>query len=163
MCVGRLEANHLVVGYFVTFVDDHTCYVWVYILKRRDEVYQCFCEWKIQVEKASERKIKVLCTDNGGEYTSAEFTSYLTSEGIRHEMAIPHTPQQNGVSERFNRTLIECVHTLLALTMRKPLALWFALSQFDQLLLWVHSTIFSCIIWMYLQLFCTESSQRRCT
>ena len=48
-----------------------------------------------------------------GEYISTEFTSCLTSEGIRHELTIPYTPQQNGVSERLNRTLVECVRTML--------------------------------------------------
>ena len=64
--------------YFVTFIDDHTRYAWIYILKRKDEVFQRFCEWKALVEKTSGRKIKTFRTDNGGEYTSTEFTSYLT-------------------------------------------------------------------------------------
>ena len=79
-----------------------------------DEVFQRFCEWKALVEKTSGRKIKTFRTDNGGEYTSTEFTSYLTREGIRHERTLPYTPQQNGVSERLNRTLVECVRTMLA-------------------------------------------------
>lgn len=59
------------------------------------------------------RKVKSIRTDNGGEYTSAEFTSYLTTKSIRHELTIPYTPQQNGVSERLNRTLVEFVRTML--------------------------------------------------
>ena len=51
MCVGRGE-------YFVTFIDDHTRYAWIYILKRKDEEFQRFCEWKALVEKTSSRKIK---------------------------------------------------------------------------------------------------------
>ena len=66
------------------------------------------------MEKSSGRKIKTLRSDNGGEYTSTEFTSFLTKEGIKHELTIPHTPQQNGVAERLNRTLIEGVRTMLA-------------------------------------------------
>lgn len=58
--------------------------------------------------------MKTLRSDNGGEYTSKEFTSYLAKEGIKHELMIPHTPQQNGVAERLNRTLIKGVHTMLA-------------------------------------------------
>ena len=100
--------------YFVTFVDDHTRHVWVYILKRKGEVFQRFQEWKALVEKSSGRKVKTLRSDNGGEYISTEFTSYLTKEGIKHELTIPHTPQQNGVAERLNRTLVEGVRTMLA-------------------------------------------------
>ena len=52
--------------------------------------------------------------DNGGEYTSAEFHNYLKKEGIRHERTIPKAPEQNGVSERMNRTLVESVSSMLA-------------------------------------------------
>lgn len=100
--------------YFVTFIDDHTRHVWVYILKRKDEVFQRFKEWRALVEKSSGKQIKTLRTDNGGEYTSTEFTSYLLKEGIKHELTAPHTPQQNGVAERLNRTLVEGVRTMLA-------------------------------------------------
>ena len=100
--------------YFVTFVDDHTRHVWVYILKHKGEVLQRFQEWKALVEKLSGRHVKTLRSDNGGEYNSREFTSYLTKEGIKHELTTPHTPRQNGVAERLNRTLIEGVCTMLA-------------------------------------------------
>ena len=88
--------------------------MWVYILKHKDEVFRRFQEWKAQVEKSSGRQIKALRSDNGGEYTSNEFESYLTKEGIKHELTTPHTPEQNGVAERLNRTLIEGVRTMLA-------------------------------------------------
>ena len=112
---GKIGTRSLGGGeYFVTFVDDHTRHVWVYILKHKDDVLQRFREWKALVEKSSGRMIKTLRTDNGGEYISTEFNLYLTKEGIKHELTIPHTPQQNGVAERLNRTLIEGVHTMLA-------------------------------------------------
>lgn len=57
----------------VTFVDDCTHYTWVYMLKHKSEVFNCFCEWKAQVEKFSGRPVKALRTDNGGEYTSMQF------------------------------------------------------------------------------------------
>jgi len=63
--------------YFLTFIDDRTRYVWVYILKRKDQVFERFLEWKALVEKSTGRKLKALRTDNGGEYTSAEFEAYL--------------------------------------------------------------------------------------
>ena len=70
--------------------------------------------WKALVEKSSGKKLKTLRTDNGGEYTSAEFESYLRSEGVRHECTVPKTPEQNGVAERMNRTLVESVRSMLA-------------------------------------------------
>ena len=112
---GKIGTQSLGGGeYFVTFVDDHTRHVWIYILKHKGEVLQRFQEWKAMVEKSSGRKVKTLRSDNGGEYTSTEFTSYLTKEGIKHQVTTPHTPQQNGVAERLNRTLIESVRTMLA-------------------------------------------------
>jgi hypothetical protein len=65
------------------------------------------------VEKSSGRKVKAFRTDNGGEYTSTKFEDYLKSEGIRHERTVPKTPQQNGVAERMNRTLVEAVRSML--------------------------------------------------
>uniref|UniRef100_A0A1X7VCR3 Integrase catalytic domain-containing protein n=1 Tax=Amphimedon queenslandica TaxID=400682 RepID=A0A1X7VCR3_AMPQE len=66
-----------------------------------------FIEWKSMVEKSTGKKLKVLISNNGGKFTSNEFIAYLTSEGIKHELTIPRTPEQNGVAERANSTLIE--------------------------------------------------------
>ncbi len=70
-------------------------------------------KWKALVEKSSKNKVKTLRTDNGGEYTSTQFTNYLNSEGIRHELTIPKTPEQNGVAERLNRTVVEMSRSML--------------------------------------------------
>ena len=96
--------------YFLTFIDDRTCYVWVYPMKHKSEVFDCFLEWKAMVENASGNKLKVLHTDNGGEF---KFEEFLKSKGIRHECTIPKTPEQNGVAERLNRTLVETVRSML--------------------------------------------------
>lgn len=65
--------------YFVTFINDHTRHVWVYILKHilkhKGESFQQFKEWRTLVEKSSGKQINTLLTDNGGEYTLMEFTS----------------------------------------------------------------------------------------
>ena len=58
--------------------------------------------------------IKTLRIDNGGEYLSDEFKTYLISKGIHHEMSAPYTPQQNGIAERMNRTLMESAHSMLS-------------------------------------------------
>ena len=100
--------------YFVTFIDDKTHYTWVYVMKHKSEVFEKFTEWKAFVEKSSGYKVKKLRTDNGGEYVSTEFEGYLKKEGIEHHYTIPKTPEQNGVSERMNRTLMETVRSMLA-------------------------------------------------
>ena len=112
---GKMNAESLSgAQYFLTFIDDKTCYVWVYVLKRKDQVFEKFLEWKALVEKSTGRKLKVLRTDNGGEYKSTEFMNYMKREGVRHEFTVPKTPEQNGVAERMNRTLVETARSMLA-------------------------------------------------
>lgn len=121
---GKMNAKSLSGGeYFLTFIDDKTHYVWFYILKHKDEVFPRFLEWKALVERSMNQKLKVLRTDNGGEYVSAEFQSYLKKEGVRHELTVPKTPEQNGVAERMNRTLVESVRAMLA-DARLPHRFW---------------------------------------
>ena len=98
----------------MTFIDDKTRYIWVYIIKNKSDVFSKFCEWKKEVENQFGHRVKTLRTDNGGEYMSHQFEQYLKSEGVRHEHTIPKCPEQNGTAERLNRTLIEMVRAMLA-------------------------------------------------
>ena len=59
------------------------------------------------------QKLKVLHTDSGGEYVSSRFKAFLKSAGVRHKLTIPKTPEQNGIAERMNRTLMKIVRTML--------------------------------------------------
>lgn len=99
--------------YFVTFIDDYTRYVWVYVIKRKSEVFEKFCEWKKEVENSLGQRVRAFRRDNGGEYTSEEFKQYFKKEGIKHQYTIPKCPEQNGTAERLNRTLIEMVRSML--------------------------------------------------
>ena len=64
--------------------------------------------------KASGKQMKKFRTENGGEYTSKEFEEYLKEDSIVHETTVHKTPEQNGVSERMNKTLIEKVRSMLS-------------------------------------------------
>jgi transposase InsO family protein len=64
-------------------------------------------------EKQTRKCIKVLRSDQGGEYTSGAFKSYCKFHGIQQQFTVPHTPQQNGVAERRNKTLVECARSML--------------------------------------------------
>ena len=99
--------------YFLSFIDDKTRYVWVYPLQSKDQVFRKFCEWKTMVEKTTGKSVKVLRTDNGGEFTSAEFEAHLKENGICHELTIQKNPEQNGVAERMNWTLVETTRSML--------------------------------------------------
>ena len=97
--------------YFVTFVGDKTRYIWIYVLKCKSQVFQYFQEWKAIVERSTGRRVISLRTDNGSEYTSLEFQSYVKK--VKHELTVPRSLKQNGVAERFNRSLMEAVRSML--------------------------------------------------
>jgi len=99
--------------YFLTFIDDFSRKVWVYVLKLKSEVLGRFKEWKALVENQSGHKVKVLRSDNGGEYTSKAFDDFLRMHGIARNTSAPYTPQQNGVAERANRTIVEMGRSML--------------------------------------------------
>ena len=121
---GKIETKSLNgAEYFVTLIDDKSRFIWVYPLKHKSEVFKKFSEWRALVEKSSGMKVKVLRKDNGGEYTSKEFKEYLTKPGIQHELTVPKTPQQNGVAERMNRTLVESIRSMLA-DLKLPKCFW---------------------------------------
>jgi len=65
------------------------------------------------VEKQTGKCIKILRSDQGGEYKSKAFNTYCKSNGIQQQFTVPHTPQQNGVAERWNRTLVESARSML--------------------------------------------------
>jgi hypothetical protein len=73
--------------YFITFVDEHTRMLWLYIIKLKSEALEVFKRFKILVEKESEKSIKILRT-HGGEYTSKNFEEFCSNEGISHEITL---------------------------------------------------------------------------
>ena len=76
-------------------------------MKHESDVFGIFKKWKAQVENQIGRKIKYLRTDNGLEYRDKEFIRFCELEDITHHFTVKRTPQQNGVAERMNRTLVE--------------------------------------------------------
>ena len=86
--------------YYVLLVDAFYRKVWVYVLKRKDDVFNTFKQFRVMMEKRTDMTIKCLRTDNGGEFTSLEFEKYCKDEGkVRHKTNV-YTPQQNSVAER---------------------------------------------------------------
>ncbi|KZV28520.1 hypothetical protein F511_15600 [Dorcoceras hygrometricum] len=99
--------------YFVLFIDDFSRKTWVYFLKYKSEAFDAFKKFKTLVEKESGYEIKALRTDRGGEFTSNEFNSFCELHGIRRPLTVPRSPQQNGVAERKNRTILNMARTML--------------------------------------------------
>ena len=92
-------------------------------MKSKDEVFSKFKEFKALIKNLSERKIKILRLDNGGEYTSKEFLNFCKDVGIKRELTPPYNPQQNGVAERKNITIMEVVKTMIH-DQDFPMCLW---------------------------------------
>jgi transposase InsO family protein len=82
-------------------------------LKTKDEVFSKFKEFKALIENLSERKIKILRADNGGEYTSKEFVNFCKYVGIKRELTTPYNPQQNSATAQKNITILEAVKTMI--------------------------------------------------
>jgi len=100
-------------AYLVTFIDDYSRYAKVYPMKAKSEVLEKFMEYKAEVENFHDKKIKILRCDNGGEYRSRDFDDFLKKHGIQRQFTIPGNPQQNGVSERWNRTMMDMIRCML--------------------------------------------------
>ncbi|KAG8478499.1 hypothetical protein CXB51_028393 [Gossypium anomalum] len=101
-------------NYMLTFIDDFSRKVRAFFLKQKSDVFSAFKSWKIMIEKQTGKQIKYLCTDNALELCSDEFNRLCKSEGIMRQLTVRHTPQQNGVAERMNRTIMEKVRCMLS-------------------------------------------------
>jgi hypothetical protein len=109
--------------YYVLFIDDHSWKTWIYFLKTKYGVLVRFQEFKAQVENLIGRRIKVLRSDNGGEYTSRDFNDLCIEVGIKREYIVPYKPQQNGVVEKKNITIIEATKAMIH-DHNLPMILW---------------------------------------
>lgn len=87
--------------------------MWTILLKEKSEVFEKFRRFKTMVEHDTKQKVETFRSDRGGEFTSREFNDFCEQEGIKRHLTAPYTPQQNGVVERRNRTLLEMTHNIL--------------------------------------------------
>ncbi|KAK2980575.1 hypothetical protein RJ640_017437 [Escallonia rubra] len=99
--------------YFLLFIDDYSRKTWVYFLKQKSEVFSTFKRFKALVEKQSGYQIKAMRSDRGGEFISKEFKAFCEENGIRRPLTIPYSPQQNGVVERKNRSIVNMTKSML--------------------------------------------------
>ena len=113
ICGPMKNLTHQGNRYFVTFIDDYSRRARVYFIKNKSEALDRFQEFKAQAKNEMGERIKIIRSDGGGEYVSKAFKIFLKQQGIRHQITAPYTPQQNGVAERFNRTVIEMARTML--------------------------------------------------
>lgn len=100
--------------YFITFIDDFSRRIWVYFLQEKSDAFAAFKTFKSLVEKETGMSIKILRSDRGGEYNSHEFMDFCKEHGIQKQLTAAYTPQQNGISERKNRTILNVVRSILS-------------------------------------------------
>lgn len=100
--------------YYILFVDDYSKYTWLFPMRFKHEALDFFIKFKTNVENIFSSSIKYLQTDGGGEYLSGKFQNFLSQNGISHRLSCPHHPEQNGVSERKHRHVVDMGLTLLA-------------------------------------------------
>lgn len=77
--------------YRLTFIDNYSKYMWVYLIKEKSEALQKFKEFQNKVKGDLDEKIWYLCIGNGGEYTSNDFSAYLNEADIRRQLTYPYT------------------------------------------------------------------------
>uniref|UniRef100_A0ACD5YKV7 Uncharacterized protein n=3 Tax=Avena sativa TaxID=4498 RepID=A0ACD5YKV7_AVESA len=99
--------------YFLLIVDDSSRYMWVEVFRSKDEAYRFFHKIKMHAELQSGTKLRAFRSDRGGEFNSNEFASYCEEMGIQRCMTAPYSPQQNGVVERRNQSVVEMARSLL--------------------------------------------------
>ena len=100
--------------YILTLTDDFSRTLWIYLLKLKNAAFEKFVQWKTLVENHSNKKIKRLRTDNCLEFCVEEFDNYCNKNGIARHHIVRNTPQQNGLAERMNRTILERVRCVLS-------------------------------------------------
>lgn len=91
--------------YFLLFVGDYTRMSFVYFMKNKSEVFSYFKQFKLIFEKQMNSNIKTLRIDNGTEFCSNEMKNFLKQCRVIHQRTNPYSPEQNGLCERFNRTI----------------------------------------------------------
>jgi hypothetical protein len=100
-------------NYFLLLVDDYSRFMWIELLATKDEAFKCFKRVKALAETEHGGKLWAFRSDRGGEFNSMEFKEYCDQHGVKHFTTTPYTPQQNGVVERRNRTVVEMAGCLL--------------------------------------------------
>ncbi|KAK8600862.1 hypothetical protein V6N12_050710 [Hibiscus sabdariffa] len=100
--------------YFITFTDDFSRYVYIYLMRHKSEALERFKEFKNEVQNQHGKSIKALQSDQVEEYLSQDFDELLKECGIVSQLTPPGTRQWNGVSERRNRTLLDMVRSMMS-------------------------------------------------
>jgi transposase InsO family protein len=98
--------------YCLVIVDDCSRFTWVFFLQKKSQTQETLKGFLRWAQNEFELRIKKIRSDNGTEFKNSQIEGFLKDEGIKHEFSSPYTPQQNGVAERKNRTLLDMARTM---------------------------------------------------
>jgi transposase InsO family protein len=100
--------------YCFVIVDDFTRYTWVFFLHNKADTCDIFMKFVSRAENEFELKLKKVRSDNGSEFRNTRVEEFCDEKGIKHEFSSKYTPEQNGLVERKNRTLIDIARSMLS-------------------------------------------------
>ncbi|GJU86752.1 ribonuclease H-like domain-containing protein [Tanacetum coccineum] len=109
--------------YCLVVTDDYSRFSWVFFLASKDETSSILKSFITEIENLVHKKVKIIRCDNGTEFKNRVMNEFYEKKGIKREFSVPRTPQQNGVAERRNRTLIKAARTMLA-DSKLPITFW---------------------------------------
>ncbi|GJY88541.1 retrovirus-related pol polyprotein from transposon TNT 1-94, partial [Tanacetum coccineum] len=109
--------------YILVIVDDYSRFTWVKFLRSKDETPAVVIKFLTQIQVGLNKTVRFIRTDNGTEFVNKTLYDHYEKVGIFHQKTVPRTPQQNGVVERRNRTLVEAARTMLIFS-KAPMFLW---------------------------------------
>ncbi|GJW73389.1 putative ribonuclease H-like domain-containing protein [Tanacetum coccineum] len=109
--------------YCLVVTDDYSRFTWVFFLTTKDETSEILKNFIKEIENLVDKKVKIIRSDNGTEFKDKVMDNFCKEKGIRREYSTARTPQQNGVADRRNRTLIEAAKTILA-DFKLPTTFW---------------------------------------
>ncbi|GJX59052.1 retrovirus-related pol polyprotein from transposon TNT 1-94 [Tanacetum coccineum] len=109
--------------YILVIVDDYSRYTWTLFLRSKDETPEVLKDFLTMIQRNLQAQVISVRTDRGTEFLNKTLHAYFKEEGIEHQTSTPRTPEQNGVVERRNRTLVEAARTMLSAS-KLPLSFW---------------------------------------
>ncbi|GJS90699.1 retrovirus-related pol polyprotein from transposon TNT 1-94 [Tanacetum coccineum] len=109
--------------YILVIVDDYSRYTWTLFLLSKDETPEVLKDFLTMIQRNLQAQVISVRTDRGTEFLNKTLHAYFKEEGIEHQTSTPRTPEQNGVVERRNRTLVEAARTMLSAS-KLPLSFW---------------------------------------
>ncbi|GJS86183.1 putative ribonuclease H-like domain-containing protein [Tanacetum coccineum] len=109
--------------YCLVVTDDYSRFTWVFFLTTKDETSEILKNFIKEIENLVDKKVKIIRSDNGTEFKNKVMDDFYREKGIKREYSVAKTPQQNGVAEMMNRTLIEVARTMLA-DSKLPITFW---------------------------------------